>query len=250
MANQDDLADECEKSSLQDLHLSIEACDDMLMSVETYLSAFHTDLGVVSAEIESLQNRSAALNKRLENRKNVERLLGPIIEDVIIPPHEVRQIVEGDINDAWVQTLHKTDRRMKIVKSKDPSRLKAIQEIKPELKKLVNKAVERMRDFFVLQIKGLRIPGVSVRAIQHDGFLQYKELLQFLANYHAPLADEIGQAYINTMRWYYSSHFQRYLKTLEKLKLHTVDKTDTLGQEESSRKSTDNFISSTAARFN
>lgn len=57
-----------------------------------------------------------------------------------------------------------------------------------------------------------------------------------MARHHVPLADEIGQAYVNTMRWYYLSHFQRYQKALEKIKMHPIDKSDLLGLEESTRR--------------
>jgi hypothetical protein len=85
--------DEREKGKFQDLHrsiniclrgltdatprdmngyvgsLSMQACGEVLKSVESYLYSFRADLGVVSADIETLQNRSTHLNKRLENRK-------------------------------------------------------------------------------------------------------------------------------------------------------------------------------------
>jgi len=58
-----------------------------------------------------------------------------------------------------------------------------------------------------------------------------------MANYRVELAEEIAQAYTNTMKWYYSTYFQRYHKAFEKIKLHTMDKNDVLGQEEPTRKS-------------
>lgn len=79
--------DEREKEKFEDLNKSIKVppgpytqngtianlhqknCDEVLQEVEFSLSAFQTDLGKVSSEIESLQNRSSALNRRLENRK-------------------------------------------------------------------------------------------------------------------------------------------------------------------------------------
>lgn len=51
------------------------------------------------------------------------------------------------------------------------------------------------------------------------------------------LAEEIGQAYVNTMRWYYSNHFTRYEKALSKVKLHAIDKHDVLGNDDGPRKS-------------
>ena len=41
---------------------------------------------------------------------------------------------------------------------------------------------------------------------------------------------------MNTMRWYYNNQFSRYEKALGKIKLHSLDKTDALGQEDTGRK--------------
>lgn len=40
------------------------------------------------------------------------------------------------------------------------------------------------------------------------------------------------------MRWYFLNQFTRYLKALEKVKVHTIDKYDVLGQDDGTRKST------------
>lgn len=43
---------------------------------------------------------------------------------------------------------------------------------------------------------------------------------------------------MNTMRWYYLNQFTRYEKALGKIKLHILDKNDTLGHEDITRKAT------------
>lgn len=58
----------------------------------------------------------------------------------------------------------------------------------------------------------------------------------FLHKHHSTLAEEISQAYMNTMRWYYLNQFTRYEKALEKIRLHHLDKHDVLGQEDTTRK--------------
>ncbi len=70
---------------------------------------------------------------------------------------------------------------------------------------------------------------MNAQIIQQQTFLKYKDLYAFLARHHSKLADELGQAYINTMRWYYSSHFMRYRQALEKISVIAVDKSDALG---------------------
>ena len=82
------------------------------------------------------------------------------------------------------------------------------------------------------QIKALRSPSINAQIIQKDHFLKFKELFAFLARHQRKLAEDIGQAYINTIRWYYLNHFTRYETALRALKLHNLDKNDLIGQQD------------------
>ncbi|KAI8941547.1 hypothetical protein NX059_002763 [Plenodomus lindquistii] len=227
-----------EKDRFEDLHKSILACDEVLKSVETYLTNFQSDLEAVSAEIESLQNRSIDLNTKLENRKGVEKLLGPAVEDISIAPAIVRKIAEGPVDEGFVQALAEIEKRSKTVnaKAKDNPDLKATQDVKPLLDDLTNRAVERIRDYIVAQIKAIRSPSINAQIIQQQAFLKYKDLYAFLAKHHPELAQQISQAYVYTMRWYYLNHFMRYRTALEKIKVHAMDKYDVLGEDPSARR--------------
>ena len=86
------------------------------------------------------------------------------------------------------------------------------------------------------QIKAMRSPHINAQIIQQQSFLKFKDLFTFLHKHHSTLAEEISLAYMNTMRWYYLNQFSRYEKSLGKMKLHILDRTDALGQEEVSRK--------------
>lgn len=222
-----------EKDKFEDLHKSIIACDEVLKSVETYLTNFQADLGAVSAEIESLQNRSSALNTKLENRKVVEKILGPAVEDISISPAVIRAIAEGPVDDAFLRALADLDKRSRIVtaKTKEQPDLKALSDIRPLLADLTNRAIERIRDYIVAQIKAIRSPSINAQIIQQQAFLKHKELYAFLSKHQPELAAQVCQAYIYTMRWYYLNHFTRYRTSLEKLKVHVLDKHDVLGEE-------------------
>jgi hypothetical protein len=84
----------------------------------------------------------------------------------------------------------------------------------------------------------LRSPNINAQIIQQQHFIRYKDLYAFLYRHHQKLAEEIGQAYMNTMRWYFLNQFTRYQKALEKIRLHALDKHDVLGQDDGTRKST------------
>ncbi|KAM0809920.1 putative Vacuolar protein sorting-associated protein 52 A [Seiridium cardinale] len=229
---------EQDKTKFEDLHRSIRACDEVLSSVETNLTSFRNDLASVSADIETLQARSTALNVRLENRKAVEKGLGPIVEEMSVSPVVISKIVDGHIDDSWIKALAEVDKRAAAHKKNaaaSPSG-KGLQDLGPLLEKLVQKAIERIRDFLVAQIKALRSPQINAQIIQQQNFLRFKDLFSFLHKHHATLAEEICRAYQNTMRWYYHNQFSRYEAALRKIKLHTIDKTDVLGNEDTSRK--------------
>ncbi|OAX77715.1 hypothetical protein ACJ72_07983, partial [Emergomyces africanus] len=234
---------EKERDRFQELHGAIAGCDDVLKSVESYLSRFQTDLGVVSAEIESLQSRSALLNSQLENRRNLERLLGPAVEEVSISPKAVRLISEGPINQEWVKALNEVETRAANIEANTTTanNVKAIEDIKPLLSDLKAKAIERIRDYLVAQIKAFRSPNINAQIIQQQALIKYKDLHGFLSRNHPALAGEICQAYINTMRWYYLSNFTRYHQALEKLKVHSAERNEFLAGDPNSQKGSNNF---------
>ena len=93
----------------------------------------------------------------------------------------------------------------------------------------------------------MRSPNMNAQILQQQTFLKYKDLYVFLATHHPQLAEEIGQAYINTMRWYYLSHFARYRQAVEKISLYNIDKHDMLGADPTSQRS-NHFLSSLTTR--
>ena len=232
---------EKEKTKFEDLHQSIVGCDGVLKSVETYLTSFQDDLGAVSAEIETLQTRSTNLNAKLENRKKVEKLLGPAVEDISISPSIVKKISEGSIDESWGKALEVVEKRLKAVNASNTGsrKIRSVEDSKPLLENLKDRALERIRDFLVAQIKSLRSPNINIQIIQQQSILRYKDLYSFLAKHHKELGEEICQAYVNTAKWYYSHHFTRYRQALEKMKIFVADKNNAIGTEQSIQRGRD-----------
>jgi len=130
-----------ERERFEDLHRSITACDQVLKSVEAYLTGFQADLGAVSSEIETLQNKSAAMNLNLEKRRVVEKLLGPAVEDISLSPAVVKKISEEQIDESWVKALAELEKRCEVVetRAKEDKKMKAIHDLKPLLNDLIAK---------------------------------------------------------------------------------------------------------------
>ncbi|KAL4911312.1 hypothetical protein BDW74DRAFT_164848 [Aspergillus multicolor] len=230
---------EKERDKFQDLHNAISGCDDVSKSVEMYLSDFQNELGAVSAEIETLQTRSVQLNAMLENRRNVEQLLGPAVEEISVSPSVVRMIAEGPIDENWVKALNEFETRTASIEAKiaSSSSTKAIDDVRPLLEDVKKKAVERIRDYLVSQVRALRSPNINAQIIQQQRLVKYKDLYSYMSRAHSKLAGEITQAYINTMRWYYLSHFTRYHQALAKIKVYPSDRNEVLGGDPHAQKS-------------
>ncbi|KAI9813350.1 MAG: hypothetical protein M1826_002518 [Phylliscum demangeonii] len=231
------------------LRLEKQACDEVLDSVEAYLSNFQTDLGAVAAEIENLQTRSLRINLRLDNRIAVERLLGPTVGEVSVSPVTVGKIYEGPVDSEWVLALAKLEEHSDSLDaaSKKTEKVKALEDLRPLVANLIDKAVEMIRDYLVGQIRSLRSPNINAQFVQLNTLLNMKALYKFIARHNVKLSEEIGQAYINTMRWYYLHNFSRYLQSLEKMKLHTMERQGLVAQNEPVRRSGKEFQGSSDA---
>ena len=88
-----------------------------------------------------MQSRSTALNTKLENRKVVEKQLGPAVEEVSLSPAIVRKIAEGPVDEAWVAALGELEKKSKSLnaKSEEQTKVKAVEDLKPLLNDLSNR---------------------------------------------------------------------------------------------------------------
>lgn len=74
---------------------------------------------------------------RLENRKAVEKGLGPVVEELSVSPDVVSRISDGPIDETWVKLLSDLDRRTAAYK-KNASQMesRAMGDLGPLLEKL------------------------------------------------------------------------------------------------------------------
>lgn len=100
----------------------------------------------MSADIEHLQARSTALNVRLENRKAVEKGLGPVVEELSVSPVVVSEIAEGHVDESWVKMLAEVEKRSEALakSSKQQGQSRALADLAPLLEKLTLKVWTRL----------------------------------------------------------------------------------------------------------
>ena len=89
------------------------------------------------------------MNTRLENRKVVEKLLGPAVEGISLAPVVVTTIAEGPIDAAWIKALEELKERSKAVQSgsNGSSNIRAVSDVKPLLDDLIHKVFPHYTGF-------------------------------------------------------------------------------------------------------
>lgn len=227
--NRDESEAQAAVSRLFELKDSISNCDDVLLRIQTFMKTFQADLQTVSSDIESLQERSNEMSKRLQHRKELEAVLGPAIDESILAPPLISKIIESPVDRSWLAAL---DTLEQFSENESKKRLVSIDFPSTEVEKLRLIAIARTRDYLVTKIKSLRLPKANVQVIQQSSLLKLRKLYAFLNKYQEVLGGEIMQAYCLTMRWYYQFSFETYRKSLSKIQVRNITKQELLGSEE------------------
>lgn len=221
-----------ESDNLVLLHDQIHDCDNILSQMETLLSGFQAEIGSISSEIKSLQEKSMDMGLKLKNRKAAESKLSRFVEDIIVPPRMIDIIVDGEVNDEYLRTLEMLSKKLKFVEVDSMVKAsKALKDVQPELEKLRQKAVSKAFEFMIQKLYALRKPKTNIQILQQNVLLKYKYVVLFLKEHGKEIYAEVRAAYVDTMNKVLSSHFRAYIQALEKLQLDIATSTDLIGVE-------------------
>ncbi|PIA44169.1 hypothetical protein AQUCO_01700052v1 [Aquilegia coerulea] len=222
-----------ESDNLVSLHDQIRDCDSILSQMETLLSGFQVEIGSISSEIKSLQEKSMDMGLKLKNRKVAELKLARFVEDIIVPPRMVDIIVDREVNDEYMRTLEILSKKLKFVEV-DPmvKSSKALKDVQPELERLRQKAISKIFEFVVQKLYSLRKPKTNIQILQQSVLLKYKYAILFLKEHGKEVYTEVRGAYIDTMnKVVLSAHFRAYIQALEKLQMDIATSSDLIGVE-------------------
>ncbi|KAK6453629.1 Sac2 family-domain-containing protein [Scheffersomyces xylosifermentans] len=210
--------------NFQDFHNAIKEYRHKLVPIETILEGFHTDLTELSSSLVSLQQQSTKLSADSSLQRTITEKLNPIILDLAISPDVVKSVIHDEVDVNWLDNLKfLTEKSQLIANIKADS--EPFRQLEAGIKLLTSKAVERIRDFIIKNIKALRSSTKSSSQTIQQNLLTVKEAYVFLQQQHKELANQLKLAYIFTMRWYYQTRFAKYIYALEKLHIRHVDET-------------------------
>lgn len=207
-----------------------------LEPVDKLLKDFNSHLGELLDSLIDLQQKLQSITSQFGAAQQTTDRLNPIILDLLFAPQVLRLIAEEPINEEWMENIRIIQEKEEMIESIEdgPNGHYKSHKAYSELRQLVEvasaKAVERIRDYIIGQIKLLRSPKLSSQQIQLQ-LLATKEAYHFLAVKHSELARQFLVAYLWTMRWYYHTRFAKYLYCLQKVQIKHADALILLGAE-------------------
>lgn len=214
-----------------------------LAPIESFLQAFGSEITQLSETLLSLQNQSSKLLSNLDVQRDVVDKLNPVILDLMIPPLVAESLMNDPVDEKWLENIRFIAEKQQLVAKvkgdaddtlflaayKDSA---AFAELEKGLFALEAKALERIRDFLIDQIRLLRRSLRTSSQVVQERLLLLKEIFSFLKERHPELAKQLETAYVHTMKWYYTTRFAKYLYALQKLRLRNVDLLYVLGASE------------------
>lgn len=221
-----------ESDNLVLLHDQIRDCDNILLQMETLLTGFQSEIGSISSDIRSLQEKSMDMGLKLKNRKTAESKLSKFVEDIIVPPRMISIIFDSEVNDEYLKALEMLSKKLNFVE--DDSMIKAstaLKDVQPELERLRQKSVSKVFEFMAQKLSALRRPKTNIQILQQNVLLKYKYVILFLKEHGKDIYTQIRTAYIDTMNKVLSAHFRVYIQAMEKMQLDIASSTDLIGIE-------------------
>jgi vacuolar protein sorting-associated protein 52 len=93
------------ESEIATLRSELVDCDAVLLALQEMLLGFQADLGGLSGEIRSIQEKSRTLAVQYGNRKQAEDGLSQFLSHIVIAPNLARSITSGPVNRVFQKAV-------------------------------------------------------------------------------------------------------------------------------------------------
>lgn len=194
------------------------------------LKSFENDLGDISSKIQSLLDGSKSIQMKLAEKRSYEVELEVLTKNITIDDELVAGIYQTPMNEAFLhytKILNKIKAFIQAQQFNDDVEIKALEDLKPEMNKLQDKMVGRVRQFLLQKIYSLN-PNTNIQMLQQK-LLKYRPFYDILLDFNLDIADEIKSKYLETIISYLVPNFKLYISSLLKLQTPNATKHDLLG---------------------
>lgn len=194
------------------------------------LKSFENDLGEISSKIQSLLDGSKTIHKKLAEKRANEVELEVLTKNITIDDELVAGIYQTPMNETFLhytKILSRIKAFIQAQQAHDISEIKALEDLQPELIKLQDKMVGRVRQLLLQKIYAMN-PNTNIQMLQQK-LLKYRPFYDILLDFNLDIADEVKTKYIETISSYLVPNFKLYISSLLKHQLPQATKYDLLG---------------------
>ena len=218
--------EEAENSSIEDylkqitrveeLHDKISSCDNELKLMEDLLIQFKESLGQLSNDICSLQTRSQDINIKLNNRKNLEILLGQYTKEISISDEFELSILNFENSFKYNKIIQDFHSKLVFLNRSDIKNTQAALEMKPKFDKLKFKASENIKKWLFQMVSELKENYIENQLTIQNSMIRSKNLIKFLKNHSNEIEKLCEKFYIDSLSRIYVEHYKIVIKNVLK----------------------------------
>lgn len=201
---------------VEKLHDEIITCDQVLESMEDLLVTFKGSLGQLSTEICGMQAKSQEINKKLENRKNLDTFLGEYTKEVAVSKGFTDAITNTETGVPYVKFVNELGEKLKFTMRPDIKNTPAALETKAKLEQLRSRAVEKIRKWFQQQINEMKENFEGNQLSIQNALLRCQPLMRFLKDYASDAHETIQASYVDTVSKLYCDSYKYACKNVLK----------------------------------
>lgn len=210
-----------EARNMAKLYRQVNACDKVLMEMETTLSSFHTNLAAISGEIESLQLQSQSMSVKLRNRKDLHGHLAEYLDGLAITPELIDGIMNVPVSEAYIPFLKDLDKKLSYIAQPHISHAAAVHDVRGDMEVLLTKAAGKISAFILGKILACRKPMANIQLQQND-MLKLQYAYRFLYKHARAEADVVRDEYADTIGKIHITYYKEYLSRLLKYQFEDV----------------------------
>ncbi|CDO92821.1 unnamed protein product [Kluyveromyces dobzhanskii CBS 2104] len=208
--------------------------ETLIPRLKQYFSEFNDKLNDLTKDLDFVKDKSSEFSFLLKSNSSKLKDISPVVNDLIISPEVIDQVLKGKIDQKWVDCIDYLNDKQEIYSkyqeadgTEKPNDFGRLSEILQILKAV---CAERAKKYIVIRIKRLRDGHpVPAQRIQEE-LLQVREIFQMIYDTKPEIAIGLREAYEHTMKWYYKTYFARYIRSLTILQYVQIDSQYALGQ--------------------
>eukprot|EP01127_Copromyxa_protea_P021676 TRINITY_DN7531_c0_g1_i2.p1 TRINITY_DN7531_c0_g1~~TRINITY_DN7531_c0_g1_i2.p1 ORF type:complete len:297 (+),score=53.21 TRINITY_DN7531_c0_g1_i2:1-891(+) len=199
------------------LHGAMQGALGTLSRLEVHTEQLKKNLDAMQEEVQQLPQKTASVKHKAKNLQTIEEPLGTYLEGLVVPPSLIRCIVEGKIDESFLQHIEHLESIRKTIAgylaSGKAESMPSVNDMIPIIQMLQTKAVTRSRQFLLEKIQKISKPNTNIQILQQT-LIKYSPLYSYVYHRTPSIGKQIMKYYVVSMLPIYHHYFSNYIQIM------------------------------------